>query len=252
VPFRGDGPRPAAPDATYAEGGAFAEGRLDGRIPLAGRGARLEGGASTTGVLGRRRSGAETTWYVRIADDVVAQLGLVLGAVGAESTREGVLEYTTRDGRPVRATVRSATGLAADVGVFGARTDLATLARRLRGTGASGTAGGRGGLQLDAAVSLDLGEPRNLAAVRDVLRLQDPVAAVRSVRRLGDRLDAAGDVDLAVFRTATRREDAGVQVGVGAGVGATYEHTVRTRDLLRAWAVTRGGPLREREDCGAA
>ena len=88
-----------------------------------------------------------------------------------------------------------------------------------------------------------------LADTIDRLRHELTAEIVRTRRQA--RRVAAGDVDLAVYRTSARRQDAGIHPGTGAGVGVAYEHATRSRDLVRAWAVTRGGPLREREDCSA-
>jgi hypothetical protein len=180
--------------------------------------------------------------------EALADLGLVAAALGAGGSREGVLEYTARGGRPMRATLRVAAAVSGEVSLFGSRADLGALAGRLRGA-AAGAAGGRGGVLAEAAVSLDLANPANAAAVRRLLGARDPVGAWRAARLLGRRLDADGDVDLSVHRTTSEQQEAGGEIGAGLTLGAGYEHTTRTRALLGAWSLARGGALREREDC---
>ncbi len=245
VPIGGEREEPARPRARYVEGGIFGEAGLDAGTRVGGRRIDVDAGLEGVAVLGRKIVGDEVTWSVRVSADVAGRLGLVLASVGGQLEREAVLEYTVKDDRPSRAAIRTVTGLAGELRLSGALTDSRVLAKRLRQAVGSGGANGREGLLLDASVSLDLGSRENREAVHDLLRRP----TVPAVRQLARRLDADGNVELEVHRTTTRASETGGGVVVAS---AQYERTERVRDLVGAWSIVRGGPLREREDCLAA
>ncbi len=252
LPGGGRRPRLPAPDAVAREGAGELEGALTGRLPVGGRDGALELEASVGAVLGRTTRPDRTTWHLRLSSEALGSLGVVVAALGVEATREGVLEYTTDSrGRPVSVAVRAAAGLAGDLRVFGARTDVGRLAGALRDAAAKGDAGGRGGLAAEVTLELDLRDPANLAAAEAVLR---PGADGRlaALRRLGGRLDADAQVGVAVLRTATRRDRSGGGLRLGVSLTGELTRTTQTKDLVQAWAARGGGPLRDREDCRAA
>jgi hypothetical protein len=206
-------------------------------------------------VLGRRRQGARSTWYLRVDNEVAAQLGAVVAAVGGSARGESIFELTTEAGRPVALTVATSAAMAGELSLYGHSEDLGALAAKL-GTAAAGAGGaGTRGLAMEASVSLDLTVPENRAAVvgaMDVLRLRAaPPEWPSRLKALADRLDRSGAVDVSVFRTTTQERDQSLELALGAKLGVERVTRRTTRELVSAWS-GRGGPLREREDCAAA
>lgn len=247
--------RPAPRSSSY-EAGTWAQLEADLEVAVPALGARLTGAgdANAGRLLGRRRSGERTTWYLRIEEGAAASLGLVVGSVGGDAHSEVVLEVTTEAGRPVAAAVTGVAGVTGEVSLYGHSSDLRTLARRLEQ--ASGGAGrsGRSGMAMQASVELDLTVPENAAALDgalDVLRLRVPPAELSArLSALGRRLDSDGRVEVAFYRTRSSARERSAQLGLGAGFGVEHVRSTETRELVTAWSA-HGGALREREDCGA-
>jgi len=239
------------PAARFTEGGAYAE---VGAALGFDRGAEVDASLSAATVIGTRRAGRRVTRYLRLEAGMLAGLGLALGSLATARDQEGVLELTTVDGEPVEARVRGSAGIAAEADLQGQSLDVADVADRLRGaTGRAREAGDSGGLAVEASVALDLRDPANRRALEGALRPGiSPLARAERVRALGRRLDVAGAVDLGVFRTG--RSSSGKELEAGAlwKVGAGYARVEQVRDLIAAWSLRAGGPLRRREDCEAA
>jgi hypothetical protein len=243
------------PAATFREGGAYADLVAEGDLPLRVRGRSVpldaELAASHVAVLGRRVEGPRTTWYVRLEAGATAQLGALLGSVSSGRDAEGVLEITSQGGRRVEARVRASGALAGEGELLGASLSLAEVADRL-GAGArrARAEGAPGGFAAEATVALDLTDPANARAVDDLLAPGlSPMGWGERLGALGRRLDVAGAVDLAVFRTAQDGEEHEVAVRPGVELAGGYERSSRTRELVAAWSQRAGGALRRREDC---
>jgi hypothetical protein len=247
---------PAA-DATYLEAGWY--GELEAAFRPAGvRGAL--GGADVEGelgaVAGRRlsRDGTET-WYDRVDGETALHLGALMSAIEEHEAGTASLEVTLRHGQPIELRLRAAARWQGDVQLPAAAAKLGDLVARLRGTDAppSGAATGR---RVEADVSLDLTDPRNRRAAAGVLEVMGLRVAPRDwddrVRALAARLDADGDVDLRVLRVGLDERDVGAEAALGLSLGGSYRRTREVRDLLGAWSLRSGGPLREREDCVGA
>ena len=238
------------PAARFTEGGAYAEVSAALDIP----GGELEGAAAAEALIGRRTAGRRVTHYLRLDGAIVAELGLVLGSLRGAYGSQGVLEITTQDGEPVLARVRGSAGIAAEGELEGRSLDVADIAGRLRGATTRAAEGGDlGGLAVEASVALDLRDPANRGAVAELLRSSpSPLIRLARVRALARRLDAAGAVDLAVFRTSRRSSGRELEAGAVWKVGAGYARVEQIRDLIAAWSLRAGEPLRRREDCEAA
>ena len=240
------GDEPPAPDATYKEGGPYAEVAAALGGPL-GVEAAAEGGA----VLGRRiEPGGRVTWYDRFDGETAGRLGLVLGALERHDAGEAAIEVTTVRGRATELRVRAAARVHGELAPPGPATAIGDVVARLRGLEPEPGGHGR---RLEAELTLDLTDPENRRALAGFLE----IAALRvrpadwddRVRALADRLDAAAAVDLRVFRVGYERSDLGADI-VAAGGG--YDRSEEVRDLLRAWSLPPGGSLQEREDCNPA
>lgn len=245
------------PESTSYEAGTWAELEADLRVAVPAVGPRLtgRGDAAAERLLGRRRRGDRTTWYLRVEDRVAAGLGLVVGSVRGGAGTEVVLEVTTEAGAPVTASVTAVAAVAGDVSFYGHTADLGTLARRLRAArGGAGGAGG-GGMTVQASVELDLTVADNAAAVDealDVLRLRAaPREAAARLSALGRRLDSDGRVEVAFYRSSSTVKERSAQLALGAEIGVEHVHSQETRELVAAWSA-HGGALREREDCQSA
>ncbi|CAA9478544.1 MAG: hypothetical protein AVDCRST_MAG38-1789 [uncultured Solirubrobacteraceae bacterium] len=246
-----------APRSSSYEAGTWAELEADVKVSAPRLGARLtgEGDAGAARLLGRRRRGARTTWYLRIEQSAAARLGAVVGSVGGAAGGEAVLEVTTRDGRPVSATVTGFAAIEAEASLYGHSTDLGALARRLEQAGGGAGGSGGGGMAVQASVDLDLTVPENAAAfdgALDVLRLRVPPPALAArLADLGRRLDADGRVEVAYYRTSASVRERSAELALGAEIGVKHVRSRQTRELVSAWSA-HGGALREREDCAAA
>lgn len=249
-----EGQRLPAPRSTSFEAGSWAdlEADLEGPQPVNGGRLAGEARASVGRLLGRRVSGARTTWYLRIEAGAAARLGAIVGAVGAESRSDVVLEVTTEAGRAVSAAVSGSVAAGGELNLYGHTTDLASLAKRLSAAGGGAGGAEREGRSIQAGVSLDLTVPGNRAAVSgvlDVVRLRVPPAGwTARLDALGSRLDSHGRVDVAVYRDAATEKVRSAQLALGGGIGVEHVSSRQTRELVAAWSA-HGGPLREREDC---
>jgi hypothetical protein len=226
----GDDPPPA--DVHVAAGGLYAEGEAKAKLdPRAG--AALE--AALGAVLGTRtdRHGRRTI-YARVSSEGSGSLGVVVASLATGQESEVAAEVTTDHGRPVELRFSGALALRGELQLLGHATDLGRLAARLRE--ASAGAGRGEGAAAEVSVALDLRDPVNRAA------LASPAALAR-------RLDAAGAVDVRVFRARSGTDGQDLDAGVAA---LGYERTERTRDLVAAWSALPGGTLQEREDCVTA
>jgi hypothetical protein len=249
-------PAMPAPDASYVEGGPYAEfaASLRGVGPRgAGLGGEEEGELGA--VVGRRIGrGGRVTWYDRLDEEAAGRLGAILGAVESRSAGQASLEVTEVHGHPLELRVRAAARVYGDLDLSGPASALGDLAARLRGAPVARPGGT--GRRLEAEVSLDLTDPRNLRALHgvvEVLRLRVPPADWGArLRALAERLDAAGAVDVRLLRVGIAERDLGTEAALGLGVGGSYRRTQEVRDLLRAWSLRAGGALQEREDCVAA
>ena len=246
-----------APRSSSYESGTWAQLEADVAVFAPGIRTRLtgEGDAGAGRLLGRRRSGARTTWYLRIEQSASAGLGLVVGSVGGGADSDVVLEVTTEAGRPLSAKVSGFAGVAGEVRLYGHSADLGSVARRLKQArgGAGGT--GVGGMVMQASVELDLTVPENAAAIDgalDVFRLQVPPGEVPiRLSNLGRRLDSDGRVEVAFYRTRASVRDRSGELALGVEIGVEHVSSRETRELVSAWSA-HGGALREREDCAAA
>jgi len=250
-------PRLPEPDATFSEGGAYGDlsAQAGVEVPTGRRPVELEAELEASGVelLGRRRSGKRTTWYLRVEGGVAAELGAVLGSVTGADGGQAALELTFEDDRAVALTARAAAQYGVRVEFLGAGLDTGEIVDRLTAAAAApAEPGDAGGVGVEASVGLDLTDPANANAVLRALgSIASPYLRAQSFAALGRRLDVAGEVDVRTYRT-TRAAD-GHELGAGAllYVGAGYARTESTRRLLSAWSGRPGG-LRRREDCEEA
>jgi prepilin-type processing-associated H-X9-DG protein len=238
------GSHPPAPDATYVEGGAYAEVAAALGGPVAGE-ARAQLGA----VAGRRyeRDG-RVVYSDRIDAETAGQLGLLLATVERHDAGEAALEITVEHGRPTELRLRAAARMHGDAAPVSPTTSLTDLASLIRGDAPRPRGHGR---RLEAEVALDLRDPANRAALKGFVE----IAALRAqpsewddrVRALAQRIDAAAAVELRVYRVGL--EDKGFVGEAALLAGAGYDRTAEARDLLQAWSLPPGGTLQEREDC---
>ena len=242
------------PRSTSYEVGTWAELEADLRVAMPSVEARLtgRGDAAAARLLGRRRRGNRTTWYLRVEDSAAGSLGLVVGSVRGGARTDAVLEVTTEAGAPVAASVTAVAAVAGEVSLYGHTADLGTLARRLKGAGGGAGGAGGGGMTLQASVELDLTVAENATAVAgalDVLRLRvPPPEAAARLSALGRRLDADGRVEVAFYRSSSTVKERSAQLALGAEIGVEHVRSQETRELVAAWSA-HGGALREREDC---
>lgn len=253
----GDDLAPPEPDARYTEGGGYADLSAEGGVerPAGDRGPSLEATLESRGVavIGRRRQGARTTYYLRIANTATAELGMLLGSLASATEGESAIELTLERGELVTARVRAAAALAAEVELLGTSLDTGEIVDRLSGAlTAPDATDATGGMAVEASVALDLTDPANHAAVKALLITgpSDLLWAMR-LRALGRRLDLDGEVDVATFRTSRSGEDHDYTVRGGVSVGVGYGRTTTARELLAAWSGRPAG-LRRREDCELA
>lgn len=251
------------PVAQYYEGGSYDRfaAEIGGAVPLQGGRRSTEVGLDVGGergvMLGRRTSGREVTWYVRLQADVVSAFGAVIGSLQGGRHAEGVLEVTTEGGSPVRARVRASAAVTGAAEIAGSQLDVGAIADQLReataGRPADADANAHGGAAVEAAVSLDLRDRANLRAVEGLLHPgSSPLVWLERVRAVARRLDVAGAVDLRVMRLARASADRTREIGTVVRFGGGYARVTETRDLLAAWSLRPGERLRRREDCEAA
>ena len=251
-------PKPPPPHATYKEGGAYGdvEADLGLKVPGLGKSPRLNLGGDAGVVAGRRISGRRTTWYLRLDYAASLRLGAVIGAVSAAQRVAPALEVTLVDGRAVELRVLGAAAMRGQLDLLGATTSLTGLAKRLRGA-TGGARGGEGtGLGVEAAVALDLSDPRNRNAAGGVLEMLGmrarPSTWDNRLRAVAQRLDEDGAVDVSVYRVGASERGTEVGGAFGAELGGRWSRAQETRELIEAWSLRRGGTLSEREDCTAA
>ena len=246
-----------APRSSSYEVGTWAqlEADLEVAVPAIRSRPGADASADAGRLLGRRRSGRRTTWYVRIEQTATARLGHVVGSIGGSGQTEVVLEVTSQAGRLVSAAVTGVAGVTGDASLYGSSTDLTALARRLKQARAAAGGAQTGGMSMQASVELDLTVPENAAALEgalDVLRLRVPPAELAArLSALGRRLDSDGRVDVAFYRTRANVRERSAQLALGAQIGVEHVRSAETRELVAAWSA-HGGALREREDCSSA
>jgi hypothetical protein len=244
---------PAAGSSSF-EAGTWAELEADAKMALPALRSKptADASAAASRLLGRRRSGRRTTWFLRIENGAAAKLGLVVGSVGGGAQTDVVLEVTTENGRAIAATATGVAAVAGEVNLYGHSSDLGTLAKRLGRAGGGATGAGRGGMTMQASVELDLTVPENAAAVGgalDVLRLRAAPREFSSrLAALGKRLGADGRLEVAFYRSASSAKAKSARLAFGAEIGVEHVRSRETRELVAAWSA-HGDALREREDC---
>ena len=242
------------PAAVLFEAGAWTELEAQLGTPLSVRGRHLDGhaGGAAAGVIGRRRSGRTTKWYLNVHHGVAGQLGLIAGSMGAASSSDSLLEVDFEGDRPVAAAVTGSVAVAGDIGLYGHTTDLGALAGRLRAAAADAATGGRGGMAMEVRVSLDLRDAANRRALVSALESLTGRGSVSTraqrLRQLGERLDRDGRVDISVYRSRSDEHRQAAEIAAGVGIGAERLRRSDTRDLVAAWSA-HGGAVRERGDC---
>jgi len=247
--LRGKGRPELPPSASQAiEGGVFGEAAATLEVPVSGRhalpiGADLQANA----VLGHEREGPRTTWYLAANASLLQRLGPVLAPLGGTRSTSVVLALTSRAGRPERLEVRAAATASDQPGLTATTIGVYDLAEGVRHAVAG--AGSGGGLALEADVSLDLSDPRNLAAVRRFFGAGPPSPG--EIDELGHRIASDAAVDVRVFDHGASDVDVSGEAALGLRFGAGYERTVAVSRLLGAWSRLPGDRLRTREDCTA-
>ncbi len=245
--LRGKG-RPELPPPTSeaVEGGAFGEATATLEVPVSSRRALpINADLQATAVLGRETEGTRTTWYLAANAQLLQHLGPVLAPLGGARTTSVVLAYTTEAGRPRTLEVRAAAAASDEPGLTPATISMDDLAEGVRHAVAGPDSGG--GLALEADVSLDLRDPRNLDAVRAFLGGGPPLPG--EIDALGHRIAAAAGVDIRLFDYGASDFELSGEASLGLRFGAGYERTVQVSRLLGAWSRLPGDRLRAREDC---
>ena len=250
-------PRLPEPDATFVEGGTYGDlsAQAGFSLPVGRRPVELEAELEASGVevLGRRRSGPRTTWYLRLDSAVASELGMVIGSVTGAQDGEASLELAVEGSRPVALTVRAAAAYSARIELLGRGLGTGELLDRLTAASAApAEPGDAGGVGVEASIGLDLTDPANaLAVLRALGPSGSPLLRVQSLAALGRRLAEAGEVDVRAYRTTHAADRHAYGAGRVLYVGAGYARTESTRRLVAAWSGRPGG-LRRREDCEEA
>jgi hypothetical protein len=248
--LRGKG-RPDLPraDSVAIEGGLFGEATATLEIPVSGRHALpLDADLQATAVLGRETAGATTTWYLAANALLLQHLGPVLAPLGGARSTSVVLAYTTVAGRPGALEVRAAAAASDKPGLTPTTLSAEDLAEGIQHAVAGPDSGG--GLALEADVSLDLRDPRNLAAVRGFLGGGPPLPG--EIDALGRRIAASAAVDVRLFDYGAADFNISGEAALGFRFGGGYQRTVEVSHLLGAWSRLPGDRLRTREDCTSA
>jgi hypothetical protein len=148
-------------------------------------------------------------------------------------------------GRPRALEVRAAAAASDKPGLTPATLSMDDLAEGVRHALAGPDSGG--GLALEADVSLDLRDSRNLAAVRAFLGGGPPLPG--EIDALGRRIAASAEVDVRLFDYGAADFNLAGEASLGLRFGAGYQRTVEVSRLLGAWSRLPGDRLRTREDC---
>jgi hypothetical protein len=245
--LRGKGrPELPPPKSEAIEGGVFGEATATLELPVSGRHALpIDANLQATAVLGRETEGSTITWYLAANAMLLQHLGPVLAPLGGARSTSVVLVYTTEAGRPRTLEVRAAAAASDKPGLTPAAISVDDLAEGVRHAVAGPDSGG--GLDLEADVSLDLRDPRNLAGVRAFLGGGPPLP--REIDALGRRIASDAGVDVRLFDHGSSDFDLSGEASLGFRFGAGYQRTVEVSRLLGAWARLPGDRLRTREDC---
>jgi hypothetical protein len=245
--LRGKGrPELPPPKSEAVEGGVFGEATATLAVPVSGRRALpINADLQATAVLGRETEGARTTWYLAANALLLQHLGPVLAPLGGARSTSVVLAYTAEAGRPRSLEVRAAAAASDKPGLTPTTISMDDLAEAVR-RAVSGPDRG-GGLALEADVSLDLRDPRNLDAARDFLGGGPPLPG--EIDALGRRIAADAGVDVHLFDYGASDFEVSGEASLGFRFGAGYQRTVEVSRLLGAWSRLPGDRLRTREDC---
>jgi hypothetical protein len=245
--LRGKGrPDLPRPDSEAVEGGVFGEATATLEMPVSKRYALpIDADLQATAVLGRETHGATTTWYLAANAMLLQHLGPVLAPLGGARSTSVVLAYTTEAGRPRALEVRAATAASDRPGLTPTTLSMEDLAEGVRHAVAGPDSGG--GLALEADVTLDLRDPRNLAAVRAFFGEGPPLPG--EIDALGRRIASDAEVDVRLFDYGAADFNISGEASLGMRFGAGYQRTVVVSRLLGAWSRLPGDRLRTREDC---
>jgi hypothetical protein len=245
--LRGKGRPDLPPPASEAEeGGVFGEATATLELPVSKRYALpVDADLQAIAVLGRETEGATTTWYLAANSTLLQHLGPVLAPLGGARSTSAVLAYTTEAGRPRALELRAAAAASDKPGLTPTTLSVEDLAEGVRHAVAGPGSGG--GLALEADVSLDLRDPRNLAAVRGFLGGGPPRPG--EIDALGRRIAASAEVDVRLFDYGAADVNLSGEASLGLRFGAGYQRTVEVSRLLGAWSRLPGDRLRAREDC---
>jgi hypothetical protein len=245
--LRGKGrPDLPPPKSEAVEGGVFGEATATLELPVSGRHAvPIDADLQATAVIGRETEGATTTWYLAANAVLLQHLGPVLAPLGGARSTSVVLAYRTVAGRPRALEVRAAAAASDKPGLTPTTLSMDDLAEGVRHAVAGPESGG--GLALEAYVSLDLRDPRNLGAVRGFLGGGPPLPG--EIDALGRRIAASAEVDVRLFNYGAADFNLSGEAALGMRFGAGYQRTVEVSRLLGAWSRLPGDRLRSREDC---
>jgi hypothetical protein len=245
--LRGKGrPDLPPPESEAEEGGVFGEATATLELPVSKRYALpIDADLQATAVLGRETERATTTWYLAANAMLLQHLGPILAPLGGARSTSVVLAYTTEGGRPRKLEVRAAAAASDKPGLTPTTISMEDLAEGVRHAVAGPNSGG--GLALEADVSLDLRDPRNLAAVRDFLGGGPPLPG--EIDALGRRIASDAGVDIRLFDYGAADFNISGEASLGFRFGGGYQRTVEVSHLLGAWSRLPGDRLRTREDC---
>jgi hypothetical protein len=213
----------------------------DALLHLDAAGARLtfdqHWGTSTDHRTGRR------TVYVEASSEASAEaLGGVLGVSSAGGEEIYAVELSAT-GRPLALRITA-------TGAFGGSRDLPSALQPVAGLLATPAADGR---RYEATASLDLTDPRALAAASDLL---DAIANKRGratpTRALRALVDARGTVEARVLASRSSSDATGLEATVAvAKLGLQHATEQRTQQLLAATSRGLDGQWITRTDCVA-
>jgi hypothetical protein len=212
--------------------------RLDGALGPA------DLGTSSDRVLGARfQRGGASTWYLSFDTAVGAAL-LSAAGLGAERRQHAVASFTLDAGqRPVELSVETVDGTAAS--------GTLQAARRV-----SARADGAVALVTESSATLDLRDPRNLAAAAALWRTLRgglaPARLLRDAAAVGRRIAREGVVDRRTYALESSATAIGGTLVLGAQLGGGFERTHEGMRLLSAVTRLPGLPFLPRDDCRPA
>jgi len=244
--------RPAAPSADITYDGvqvlpsARVEADAKAVITLAQAGGGLSFDRRARQSLDRRTG--HRTIYVQShwSADGAAKVTGVLDTSGTAAPGGGERYAVELDaaGRPLDLQVIAA-------GEYAASADLPGIASEAEGLLEAPTAGTR---LYEVTAHLDLTDPVNLAASRDVLRAiaRGVASAPEATGALRRRIEQFGTVEARVLDQAGTSRDVGGELALGARVGFDYTHATAATRLLSAASRGLDGRWLPRRDCEAA